>query len=160
MLTELMPTLQHLSWIFQNTPTFSLSDGFQRSYGYFFEITLFFGPPCTRIIILAVKFQNWKWVWVKRDLSLLEYSFVKLLLFNFRFGREITRTLEEILKWNHHLSHHQGRKDMLYCIDSMCCVYYWCWPALCRACPGCTAPWSPRAPAQGRAPPWPPGIVQ
>ena len=33
-----------------------------------------------------------------KDLSLLEYSFVKLLLFNFRFGREITRTLEEILK--------------------------------------------------------------
>ena len=29
-----MPILQHLCCIFRNTPTFSLSDGFQRSYGH------------------------------------------------------------------------------------------------------------------------------
>ena len=35
-LKGLVPILQHLCWIFRNTPTFFLSDGFQRSYGYFF----------------------------------------------------------------------------------------------------------------------------
>ena len=35
-LKGLVPILQHLSWIFQNTPTFSLSDGFQSSYGHVF----------------------------------------------------------------------------------------------------------------------------
>ena len=31
-----MPILQHLNWIFQNAPTFSVSDGFQNSYGHVF----------------------------------------------------------------------------------------------------------------------------
>ena len=38
--------LQHLCWIFRNTPTFSLSDGFQRSYGHVNKDPWFFGPPC------------------------------------------------------------------------------------------------------------------
>ena len=37
-----MHILQHLSWIFQNTPIFSLSDGFQSSYGHVFWDHTFF----------------------------------------------------------------------------------------------------------------------
>ena len=37
-----MPIQQHLSWIFQNTPTFSFSDGFQSSYGHVFWDPTFF----------------------------------------------------------------------------------------------------------------------
>ena len=41
-LKGLVPILQHMSWIFQNTPTFSLSDGFQKSYGHIFWDPTFF----------------------------------------------------------------------------------------------------------------------
>ena len=41
-LKVLVPILQHLCWIFRNTPTFSLSDGFQRSYGHCFWDPTFF----------------------------------------------------------------------------------------------------------------------
>ena len=41
-LKGLVPILQHLCRIFRNTPTFSLSDGFQRSYGHCFWDPTFF----------------------------------------------------------------------------------------------------------------------
>lgn len=43
-LKGLVPIMQHISWIFRNTPTFSLSDGFQGSYGFVHKVP-FFGSP-------------------------------------------------------------------------------------------------------------------
>ena len=45
--------LNGLVSIFQNTPTFSLSDGFQRSYGYFLDHP-FFGPPCSIYSVIFI----------------------------------------------------------------------------------------------------------
>ena len=51
-LKGLVPILQHISWIFRNTPTFSLSDGFQRSYGHVFWDPPFFYSPCTYCFVI------------------------------------------------------------------------------------------------------------
>ena len=62
-LKGLVPILQHLCRIFRNTPTFSLSDGFQRSYGHcFWDPTFFWSTlylyckdiaPCCEICTVA-----------------------------------------------------------------------------------------------------------
>ena len=51
-LKGLVPILQHLCRIFRNTPTFSLSDGFQRSYGHCFWDPTFFYSPCIHIYFI------------------------------------------------------------------------------------------------------------
>ena len=59
LLKGLVPILQHSSWIFQNTPAFSLSDGFQRSYGHVNKDPPFLTyPVCTT----GVK-KLWKTEW-------------------------------------------------------------------------------------------------
>ena len=50
-----MPILQHLSWIFQNTLTFSLSDGFPSSYGHFVWDPCFFWST---LYIVLIKWSN------------------------------------------------------------------------------------------------------
>ena len=84
-----------MSWIFKNTPTFSLSDGFQWSYGHCFWDPTFFYSPCrtssfslnkspkgthtgrlkylSEVICFMAKCSNTMWMWRQPDLSTCLY---------------------------------------------------------------------------------------
>ena len=93
-----MPILQHLSWIFQNTPTSSLSDGFRSSYGHIFLYPCFF---LLTLYVPIIKRRSWGFKTLERFGS---YSNLKNVISQNNFDWRLEKESQDIvLKKCHNL---------------------------------------------------------
>ena len=97
-LKGLVPILQHLCRIFRNTPTFSLSDGFQRSYGYLFWEHTFFGPPCilywsSKLIAVS------KWIEKSEPKYFIKTAPLYFLFSSFYFSDLLLFVVSDMMWW-------------------------------------------------------------